>query len=746
MKPKSTLRFLLLAAGSSLLSISSASAQTIAWDAGGGAAATAWYTNTNWNPDTASGSWLTTNVAQFNNDGSATTAGINMNTASLNIGAIQVSSARNRALTIGNSSTTTGSLTLNGATVNSVANTILHNASGQLLTLQNNETGIGKTMNIVLANATDNVIQITGSGGITISSNISGSNGIIRQGAGAGALTLSGNNTYTGLTSVTGGTLILGNINALGSTAVGSNTTISATGGTAAGRLNLNGFSSAENITITGATEASGFNPAIFGSGTLSGTITLDGTNGIRLGSGTTLFSGTITQAVGKTQALVFQGTNTVSNAMTINGGALVIYQGTTTLNGVSGTGIGSTTIDQGGGLRLGITNAINTGADLNFGNSTGTNELNLASFNQTVRGLSSSGTTVTKRVFNSITSTTSTLTVGNGGGNYSFNGTIINNTGTGGTVALVKTGSGNQTLSGTNTYTGGTRIDDGTLTLGHATDTLANTGAVNVNGGILALGTNTDTVGAVTLTSGSITGSGAGTLTGTSYAVESGTISAKLGGAAAMTKTTAGLVTITSDNSSSYTGAVNVNGGTLIIDGNISTSTLTTVNDTATLGGIGTVGALTIQSGGTHAPGNSPGIQAVGNYTMGGTLSMELNGLTAGTQHDRVDVTGTVNLTGTLSLSSIPMSFSAVNDDLIFILLNNGTDAITGTFAGLANGATVGNFGGKNFIISYFANGDSAGSPSFIGGNDIALMAIPEPSTALLGALGLLALLRRRR
>ena len=82
---------------------------------------------------------------------------------------------------------------------------------------------------------------------------------------------------------------------------------------------------------------------------------------------------------------------------------------------------------------------------------------------------------------------------------------------GTAANIQLIKTGVGKQTLTGTNTYTGGTRIDGGILTLGHATNTLADTGAVNVNGGTLDLGTNTDTVGAVTLTSGSITGTGAG-------------------------------------------------------------------------------------------------------------------------------------------------------------------------------------------------------------------------------------------
>lgn len=223
--------------------------------------------------------------------------------------------------------------------------------------------------------------------------------------------------------------------------------------------------------------------------------------------------------------------------------------------------------------------------------------------------------------------------------------------------------------------------------------------------------------------------------------ALQSGVVGPALDGGLTLddTAVTKGSLTLTA--TSTYTGATNVNSGTLIVNGNISTSSLTTVASGATIGGSGTVGALTINAGGFVNPGNSPGILNTGNYNQAGTLIAEITGLTAGTQHDQINVTGSVTLSGSLSILATGGTYAV--DSMIFLILNDGTDAVNGTFAGLAQGATAATFGGFDWIISYEAN--STGS-SFLGGNDVALRAIPEPSTALLGGLGILALLRRRR
>ena len=71
------------------------------------------------------------------------------------------------------------------------------------------------------------------------------------------------------------------------------------------------------------------------------------------------------------------------------------------------------------------------------------------------------------------------------------------------------------------------------------------------------------DTLGAVILQTGSITGS-TGVLTPTSLGVQSGTISAIIGGTGVLTKSTTGTVTLTGANT--YTGTTTIQTGTLAL------------------------------------------------------------------------------------------------------------------------------------------------------------------------------------
>ena len=168
---------------------------------------TAWYTASNWSNNTIPSGAM---FARFNNTGTATICGVNVNTGSPSILGIEMSSLRTRALSIGASVTTSGTLTLNGGLNNQLPNTIIRNASSFGLSFVPNVSSSG-SLNLVLGNTTENVIRIDGTGNVTISSVISGSGrNLTKAGTGSGKLLLSGSNTYTGETRLLSGVLEIG--------------------------------------------------------------------------------------------------------------------------------------------------------------------------------------------------------------------------------------------------------------------------------------------------------------------------------------------------------------------------------------------------------------------------------------------------------------------------------------------------------------------------------------------------------
>ena len=276
-----------------------------------------------------------------------------------------------------------------------------------------------------------------------------------------------------------------------------------------------------------------------------SGEIQFLGQNNITLTGGQIGASGT-------TLALATSGTATLTLASSISGGAgSVTIQGTAAvvLNAANSF-TGGLTLN-GGTLIQGSANALGAnGNPLTL--QAGTLDLNGIGASTAV--LSGSGGWITSAA-------PATLTIGtNNGTGGNFSGTIS------GLVALTKIGTGTQTLSGTQLSTGITTVSAGTLRAG-ADHTIGN-GDLAVSGGTLDLQSFSDTVAAMTLHSGSVTGTGL--LQANSFELVTGTISARLGGTAATLTKSGNLYTNTAtlSGANSFAGITTLgsNSGSLVL------------------------------------------------------------------------------------------------------------------------------------------------------------------------------------
>jgi autotransporter-associated beta strand protein len=264
------------------------------------------------------------------------------------------------------------------------------------------------------------------------------------------------------------------------------------------------------------------------------------------------------------------------------------------------------------------------------------------------------------------------------------------------GTIAAILGGSGslNKTTTGTgiintaSTFTGGTTVSAGTLELG-VVNALAATGAVNVAGGVLDVANHNQAVGALTLTNGAITGT-TGVLTATAFDLQSGTVSAILGGSGStLSKTTAGTVTLTGVNT--YTGVITVSAGTLTLN--------------AAGGAAAHTSAVAIATGGTLALGAANQINQTANLSLnGGTLDLngfnQTLGTLALTANSTIDLSGSASLafadSSALDWSTFTLSFvnfSATTNSLRF-----GTTAggLTATQLSLIRFSDFGNIAGE--------------------------------------------------
>jgi autotransporter-associated beta strand protein len=616
-------------------------------------------------------------------------------------------------------------LTLNGGTVSSRGNTygFGNNSWGNLL-LSSNITAGNSAASLISSEIrlnADRSVEVgsgstlTISGGIAIAPNYNGgigNSGITKTGG--GTLTLSGANSYGGGTTVSGGKLVLQNTYSSSGFAISTGAAVELNVASGSRDLASTTFSGTGTLTKTGT--------GIVGWGASSATFALGAGSMIDVQEGT------------------FGGGSNANENWSANLSGLNVASGAT-FNGVEAnvrvdalTGAGTITSGYGGAGYQNFTFGVNNGSGTFSGSLT---DSDTAAANFVKAGNGTQTLTGTLDYNGSTTVSGGTLALPDG--DWKTGGLYSGGTGASGTI-IVGAGATLSTSSGVTGLQNGLVLNGGTV---------SSRGLAYSNYRNLLLESNITAGGAATSTiSSEISLRGSRSIevgNGSTLNITGGIANDGFdGGSQGITKTGAGTLGLSGNNT--YTGTTTVSSGTLIVNGNISTS-VTTVQSGATLGGAGTVGSVTVNSGAFINPGNSPGILTVdGDYTQAGTLNIEINGFIAGSQHDQVNVDrvsgdGSVFLSGSLVTAFSGGSY--VNGNLLFILLNDGSDTINGTFAGLAQDSIVTNYGGFDWKISYTA--DSTGN-SFTGGNDVALMAVPEPTAALLGGLGLLTLLRRRR
>ena len=636
---------------------------------------------------------------------------------------IQTGTATVSGTIVGNVTVASGTLRLDSS--NAINGSIT--TTGSVISYAN---GVNEASTLIV-NSNTTQLEVSGTDQATQSgviSELSGPRPVEK--IGVGTLTLSGANTYTGETTVTAGTLIAANNAALGTTAGGTTVVSGAT-------LALSGgITTGDAITLNG-TGAGGLGALrnLSGNNTVSGQITVATDARITSSTNQLGISGGITGA-GTNLNFAGTGRTFITSAITTGAGSLTVD--TTTATGVvalwgTNTFTGGTTVNSGflqlaGGLALADSGALTI-------NSPGTVQVFAG---ETVGDLSGNGT---------ITLQTADALVAGGSGNTTFSGAI----GEFGAVgAFTKGGSGNLTLSGTNTYTGATTANAGTMivtgsvassvvavntgaSLQVAGAAIADTAAVTLNGtGNLTL-TGSETIGSLASASTTATVTlGANTLT-TGGNNGTTTFAGMVSGNGGLTKQGSGVFTLSGVNS--YSGATTVTAGSLIIAaaGSIANSITTNsggiITNNGVMGGVnnttgtftnnltagavtngatatntGTIGSLTSTGGTFGNTGTVSGATAISGGTVtnnGGTFAAVIN--TAGIF---------TNATG--SAGAITNGATATNAGTIASLANTGgTFGNTGTVSGASSvsGGTVTNTGGFSGTLAV-TGGNFANNP----------------------------------
>ena len=634
-------------------------------------------------------------------------------------------------VTIGDGIGAAGSAVLNVNASLSAAQALNVTLASDGVLIQNNNrlvrlSAVSGTGELRLNTAVGNGFEITGTGGnTTFSGAVTG--GIALNSAnpatgsrftktGAATLTLDGNNTYVARTFINAGSLRAASNTALGAASAGFD---NATFVYSTGSLQLsNNITLAERIYLNGTGGGTGALRNFSGNNTITGNVTLGWT-----GTGVAAAAASIGADAGTT--LTISGNIDGAQSLTKVGAGTLVLSG-------SNTWSGATTVSA-GTLRLGVAAGMPNATVLTVNG--GTFDLN--GFSKTVTSLSGTG--------GAIALGAGALTV-NQLAARTYAGVIS------GTGSLTKNGASTLTLTGANTYSGGTTVGAGTLA-GNATSLQGNI----VNNAIVAFNqTATGTYAGSMSGTGRLTKSGAGTLTLTganSYAggttvsagtlqgnstslqgniaasnsavifdqAVAGTYAGAMSGNASLTKTGAGTLTLTGANS--YTGGTRFNGGTIAAasDARLGTGSLTfnggalqTLAAFNSAKAVSLLGAGTIDTNGFNA--NFTGaITGAGSLvkTGAGTLMLTGNNTFSG---------GTTVSAGTLQGNTTSLRNTIVNNAAVIF---NQTAA--GTYAGVMSGTgSLTKIGAGTLTVS--------GANTYSGGTTVSAGTLSGTATSLQG------------
>jgi fibronectin-binding autotransporter adhesin len=564
---------------------------------------------------------------------------------------------------------------------------------------------------------------------------------------GAGTQTLSGALSYTGATTVTGGTLSLSNVSSDFASNINNSTTVELTGGTswrfATGRT----LSGGGTYNKTGASWVTLLNGIVTASGqinVLEGRLRNDGNNCNWSGSTASLYvasGATFDMRADSVKVNELTGSGSIIN--TFGGGGTDIltvssgsYSGT-----LSGSGNGSTNENQG---RTGL-------------NKVGTGMLTLSGAGITYSG----DTTVTAGTlkldgvsgFGSNINNSATVELYSGSGSNWGLGDERTITGTG---TYVKTGPGRVSLPNVVvTASGLIQVQQGTLSNeSNDCNWSGSTLSLDVSSGAI-FDMRADSVKVNVLTgSGSIANSFGGGGTDI-LTVSSGDFSGPIGGSGngstnegqgrtGLNKVSTG--TLILSGASTYAGPTTVTAGTLLIDGSIASPV--TVSG-GTLGGNGAItGNVVVQDTGNISAGDSPGqLSITGSYEQTGAMLAEIGGYDQGAAtasgYDWIEVTGAATLDGSDVAVELLNGFHPETGDVFNVL--TATEGVSA--AGLTLTWDEEDLAPAQFWDYRVRDGVVGGTPVemlqlFVG--------VPEPASLALAALGLIGLLgfawRRRR